>query len=50
MITLSGSVVIALGKGTSMTFCPGDAFLAEDTTGQRHTATPQDWGTAYVDL
>lgn len=33
-----------------MTFYPGDVFLAEDTTGQGHTATPRDWVRAYVDI
>lgn len=50
VITLSGSVDIGLGDGTRMTFYPGDVFLAEDTTGQGHTATPRDWVRAYVDI
>ena len=50
VITLSGSVDIGLGNGTSITFGPGDAFLAEDITGQGHTATPHDWIRAYVDV
>ena len=50
VITLSGSVDIGLGDGTSMTFVPGDVFLAEDVTGQGHTATPHDWVRAYVDV
>ena len=50
VITLSGSVDIGLGDGTSMTFAPGDVFLAEDTTGQGHTARPRDWVRAYVDI
>ena len=50
VITLSGSVDIGLGDGSSITFEPGDAFLAEDTTGQGHTANPHDWIRAYVDL
>ena len=50
VITLSGTVDIGLGDGTTMTFGPGDAFLAEDITGQGHTATPHDWIRAYVDL
>jgi len=50
VITLSGSVDIGLGDGTSMSFHPGDVFLAEDTTGQGHTATPHDWVRAYVDI
>jgi hypothetical protein len=43
-------VDIGLGDGTSMTFVPGDVFLAEDVTGQGHTATPHDWVRAYVDI
>ena len=50
VITLSGSVDIGLGDGTRMTFYPGDVFLAEDTTGQGHKATPHDWVRAYVDI
>jgi len=50
VITLSGSVDIGLADGTSMTFVPGDVFLAEDVTGQGHTATPDDWVRAYVDI
>jgi hypothetical protein len=50
VITLAGSVYITVGDGSRMTFHPGDIFLAEDTTGQGHTATPHDWVRAYVDL
>jgi hypothetical protein len=50
VITLSGSVEIGLGDGTSMSFYPGDVFLAEDTTGQGHTARPRDWVRAYVEM
>jgi hypothetical protein len=50
VITLSGTVDIGLGDGTGMTFSPGDAFLAEDITGQGHTATPHNWVRAYVDV
>ena len=50
VITLAGSVEIGLGDGTSMTFHPGDIFLAEDRTGQGHTATPHEWIRAYVNL
>ena len=50
VITLSGSVDIGLGDGSSMTFGPGDVFLAEDVTGQGHRATPHDWVRAYVDV
>jgi quercetin dioxygenase-like cupin family protein len=50
VITLAGSVEIGVGDGTKVTFHPGDVFLAEDTTGQGHTATPRDWVRAYVDI
>jgi len=50
VITLSGSVEIGLGDGSRMHFVPGDVFLAEDTTGQGHTATPHDWVRVYVDV
>jgi len=50
VITLSGDVDIGLGDGTSMNFGPGDVFLAEDTTGQGHTATPHDWTRLYVNV
>jgi quercetin dioxygenase-like cupin family protein len=47
-ITLSGSVEIGLGDGTKKTFRPGDVFLAEDVTGQGHTAKPTNWVRAFV--
>jgi hypothetical protein len=47
-ITLSGSVEIGLGDGTTRTFGPGDVFLAEDETGQGHTAVPNKWIRAFV--
>jgi hypothetical protein len=50
VITLSGCVDIGLGDGTIMSFYPGDIFLAEDTAGQGHTATPHDWVRAYIDV
>jgi hypothetical protein len=50
VIKLSCSVDICLGDGTSMTYHPGDVFLAEDTTGQGHTATPHDWTRLYVNV
>jgi hypothetical protein len=50
VITLSGTVDIGLGDGTGMTFGPGDVFLAEDMTGQGHTATPHNWVRAYVNV
>ena len=50
VVTLQGSVKIGLGDGSSMTFHPGDIFLAEDTTGQGHTATPTNWIRLYVNL
>jgi len=49
-VTLTGSVTIGVGDGSSITFYPGDVFLAEDTTGQGHTATPADWTRLYVNL
>lgn len=49
-ITLSGSVEIGLGDGTKRTFGPGDVFLAEDVTGQGHTAKPTNWVRAFVHL
>lgn len=50
VITLAGSVDIGVGDGTITSFFPGDVFLAEDTTGQGHTATPHDWVRAYVNV
>lgn len=50
VITLSGSVDIGLGDGARETFLAGDVFLAEDITGQGHTATPNDWVRAYVNI
>lgn len=47
-ITLAGSVEIGIGDGTKNTFVPGDVFLAEDVTGQGHTASPKDWVRAFV--
>jgi hypothetical protein len=47
-ITLSGSVDIAIGDGTVKTFGPGDVFLAEDVSGQGHTAAPKNWVRAFV--
>ena len=49
-ITLSGSVEIGIGDGTVKTFGPGDVFLAEDTTGQGHTAKPKNWVRAFAHL
>jgi hypothetical protein len=49
-ITLSGSVEIGIGDGTAKTFGPGDVFLAEDVTGQGHTAKPTNWVRAFVHL
>jgi hypothetical protein len=49
-ITLSGSVEIGIGDGTVRTFGPGDLFLAEDLTGQGHTALPKDCVRAFVHL
>ena len=50
VVTLLGSVTIGLGDGSSMTFHPGDVFLAEDTTGQGHTAKPTNWIRLYVNV
>jgi hypothetical protein len=49
-ITLSGTCEIAIGDGTKKTFGPGDVFLAEDVTGQGHTAVPKDWVRAFIHL
>ena len=49
-ITLAGSVEIGLGDGTKRIFVPGDVFLAEDLTGQGHTALPKEWIRAFVHL
>ena len=49
-ITLSGSCEIGIGDGTVKTFGPGDVFLAEDETGQGHTALPKDWVRAFIHL
>jgi len=51
VITLSGSVDIRIGDGNVKTFGPGDVLLAEDLTGQGHTATPKGtWTRAYVPI
>lgn len=49
-ITLAGTVEIGIGDGTVKTFKPGDVFLAEDLTGQGHTAMPKNWVRAFVHL
>lgn len=49
-ITLAGSVDIGIGDGTVKTFGPGDVFLAEDVTGQGHTALPKNWVRAFVHI
>ncbi len=49
-ITLSGSVEIGIGDGTVKTFGAGDVFLAEDVTGEGHTAKPKNWVRAFVHL
>ena len=49
-ITLSGTVDIGIGDGTVKTFSPGDVFLAEDETGQGHTALPKNWVRAFIHL
>ena len=50
VITLQGSVTIGVGDGSTKTFHPGDVFLAEDTTGQGHAATPTNWIRLYVNV
>jgi hypothetical protein len=50
MITLSGSVDIRIGDGTVKTFGPGDVLLAEDLTGQGHTAVAKNWVRAFIHL
>ena len=49
-ITLSGSCEIGVGDGTKRTFKPGDVFLAEDLTGQGHTALPINWVRAFIHI
>ena len=49
-ITLSGSVDIGIGDGTVRCFGPGDVFLAEDVTGQGHTAISKNWLRAFAHL
>jgi hypothetical protein len=49
-ITLSGSCEIGIGDGTVKTFGPGDVFLAEDITGQGHTALPRNWVRAFIHI
>lgn len=49
-ITLSGTVDIGIGDGTVKTFGAGDVFLAEDETGQGHTALPKNWVRAFVHI
>jgi hypothetical protein len=49
-VTLSGTCEIGIGDGTKKTFGPGDVFLAEDVTGQGHTALPNNWVRAFVHL
>ena len=49
-ITLAGTVDIGIGDGTVKTFGPGDVFLAEDETGQGHTALPKNWVRAFVHI
>lgn len=51
VITLSGSVDIRIGDGTVKTLVPGDVLLAEDLTGQGHTAVPKGtWTRAYIPI
>jgi hypothetical protein len=49
-ITLSGFVEIGISDGTVKTFRSGDVFLAEDVTGQGHTAKPNNWVRAFIHL
>jgi len=49
-ITLSGSCEIGIGDGTKKTFGPGDVFLAEDVTGEGHTALPKNWVRAFIHI
>ena len=49
-ITLSGACEIGIGDGTKKTFGPGDVFLAEDVTGQGHTALPKNWVRAFIHI
>jgi hypothetical protein len=49
-ITLSGTCEIGIGDGSKKTFGPGDVFLAEDVTGQGHTALPKNWVRAFIHL
>ncbi len=49
-ITLSGPVDIGIGDGMVKTFGPGDVFLAEDVTGQGHTALPKNWVRAFIHI
>ena len=46
-ITLAGSVDIKVGDGVK-TFGPGDVFLAEDLTGEGHTASAINWIRAFI--
>jgi hypothetical protein len=43
-------LLIGIGDGTVKTFGPGDVFLAEDETGQGHTALPKNWVRAFIHL
>jgi hypothetical protein len=43
-------VDIGIGDGSAVTFGAGDVFLAEDVTGQGHTAKPMNWVRAFVHL
>ena len=49
-ITLSGTCEIGIGDGTKKTFGPGDVFLAEDVTGEGHTALPKNWVRAFIHI
>ena len=49
-ITLAGTVEIKVGDGSVKIFKAGDIFLAEDLTGQGHTALPTNWVRAFIHL
>jgi hypothetical protein len=50
VITLSGTVEIGVGDGTAISFGPGDVFLAEDVSGEGHTAKHEDWIRAFIHI
>ena len=48
MIYLTARVQLGLGDGSSVIMEPGDALLAEDTTGRGHTSTVLQAGVCAV--